>query len=118
MKLQEKQSLFCAQVPKLIEYIISQGFTCTFGETYRTEEQADWYFKQGMGIKDSLHCKRLAIDLNVFDHNGVLLREVKDYELFGIYWESLHEHFRWGGRFTDKKGNPKPDADHFELQDI
>jgi hypothetical protein len=113
MTLREKQSLFTQNVVHLINYIYSGGCSCTFGETWRTPEQAQIYANQGKGIKNSLHCKRLAVDLNLFDSNGKYLTNKSDYEPFGIYWESLHPANRWGGFF------PKlVDSVHFEMQDL
>ena len=112
--LQIAQFQFIQNVAKLIEYIFDNNHLCTLGEAWRSKEQALLYAKQGKGIADSLHCKRLAIDLNLFDRNEKYLTDSKDYEQFGIYWESLHPDNRWGGRFKDKNGNPKPDGNHFQ----
>lgn len=108
MKLSELQQLFASDVVKLMLYMESKGFKYTFGETYRTPEQALLYAQQGKGIKNSLHCKRLAIDINLFSENGEFLTEAKDHEDFGIYWESISPMNRWGGRFK------KCDANHYE----
>lgn len=113
MTLREKQSLFMLNVASFIHYVHSNGFTCTFGEAYRTPEQAEIYAKSGKGIKDSLHCKRLALDFNLYDVSGTYLTDSKDYEKFGIYWESLHEFNRWGGRFKKLV-----DGNHIEMQDL
>lgn len=107
MSLSDKQKVFTKNVAKLIEYIFFKNYSCTFGEAFRSKEQAEIYAKQGKGIKDSLHCQRLAIDLNLFSPEGKYLTQTKDYEQFGIFWESLHPENRWGGRFKD--GN------HFEI---
>jgi hypothetical protein len=112
MKLSEKQFIFTFNVHKLIEYVYQQGFKASLGECERTPEQAAIYAKQGIGIKDSLHCKRLAIDLNLFDSNGNYLTDKASYEPFGRYWESLHPLNRFGGNFK------RVDLDHFEMQDL
>ena len=112
MKLWEQQALFAFNVSKLIQYINSREFHVTFGDAYRTPEMAAIYAKEGKGITNSLHCKRLAIDLNLFDLNGDYLTDSRFYEQFGIYWESLHDNNRWGGKFARKDGN------HFEMQEI
>jgi hypothetical protein len=116
MQLSQLQQLFARDVVKLLLFIEEEGFFFTFGETYRTAEQAELYAKQGKGIVNSLHCKRLAIDINVFNEKCEFLTSTKDYEVFGKYWESLHPTNRWGGKFTDKSGKPKPDGNHFERQ--
>ena len=111
MRLYEQQSLFARDIAKLINWIHDQGLSVTFGEAFRTAEQADIYAKEGKGIKDSLHCKRLAIDLFLFDHEGHFLQEKKDYEEFGIFWENLTPRNRWGGNF------PRVDCVHFERKE-
>lgn len=106
--LADEQAWFAKDVSLLIKEIFLKGYSCTFGEAYRTPEQAEIYAKQGKGIKNSLHCKRLAIDLNLFSPEGKYLTEAKEYTYFGIYWKSLGKKNRWGGDF--KNG----DANHFE----
>lgn len=111
-KLSEQQFEFSRNIAKLIEYIYSQGNKCTLGEAFRTPEQAEIYAKKGIGIKNSLHCQRLAIDLNLFDPQGKYCPDSPSYEPFGKYWESLHPLNRWGGNFK----HPNVDGNHFEQQ--
>src|ERR1700750_2123737 len=108
MNLSRQQQAFTFDVAKLIIFISEQGFSCTLGEVYRTQEQARLYALQGMGIINSLHCDKLAIDLNIFSPGNILLTSVKEYVVFGTYWRSLHPLNRWGGTFD------RPDANHFE----
>ena len=108
MTLSQNQSLFAKDASLLITHIFSEGYTCTLGEAFRTKEQAEIYAKSGLGIAHSLHCERLAIDLNIFKPDGSLCETAADYERFGCFWESLDAVNRWGGRFT------RVDADHFE----
>lgn len=112
MELSKKQSIFAQNIALLLKYIDSQGFYATFGEAFRTPEQAKLYAKSGKGIADSLHCKRLAVDLNLINEDGIYLPDSKDYKQFGVYWESLNDCNRWGGRFKRMDGN------HFEMQDL
>lgn len=112
MRLSEKQSIFALNVSKLIQYIYQEGYACTLGEALRTPQQAAMYARQGKGIEKSLHCKKLAIDLNLFK-DGSYLTAYNDYEPFGKYWISLHPANRWGGHFQHLV-----DSDHFEMQDI
>ena len=72
-----------------------------FGEAFRTPEQAELNAQSGAGIKNSLHCQRLAIDLILRTSTGVYLKNTPDYEPLGIYWEKLHPLCCWGGRFSD-----------------
>lgn len=108
MNLSKQQQLFTKDVATLINFIFSQGYSCTLGEVYRTKEQAEIYAKQGKGIINSLHCQRLAIDLNLFDKDDNYLDKSEDYERFGCFWESLDSQNGWGGRFKRADGN------HFE----
>lgn len=112
MKLTDRQELFARNVSALIIYIFGQGFKCTLGEAYRTEEQAKIYAKQGKGIIDSLHCKRLAIDLNIFSPSGTYLIDSELYKPFGIFWENLHPDNVWGGRWAKR-----PDGNHFQMNE-
>lgn len=112
MELSQRQQLFAKYVGLLIKEIYSRGYSCTLGEAFRTPEQAEIYAKEGKGIVDSLHCQRLAIDINLFSPNGTYLTNTPDYEVFGRFWENLRadQELRWGGRFKDR-----PDGNHFEM---
>ena len=106
MTLREKQEIFTKNLAKLIEYIFDSGYTCTLGEAWRTQEQADIYAAKGIGSKNSLHLQRLAIDLNIFK-DGKWLKRSEEYEFAGIYWMALDEANTWGG-----SGN---DGNHFSM---
>jgi hypothetical protein len=98
--LREKQSLFVRLTAKLIDHATSLGFELTYGETYRTPEQAVLNAKRGTGIKNSVHTERLAVDFNLFK-DGKFLPHTEQHKPLGEYWESLHPDCRWGGRFND-----------------
>lgn len=106
LTLGQKQRKFTAMVAKLITFAYANGFELTFGEAYRTPEQAALNAKTGAGISNSLHTQRLAVDLNLFK-NGIYLTDSAAYAPLGIYWESIGG--SWGGRFS------KPDGNHFSL---
>lgn len=114
--LSKEQQIFAQQVGLWLAYVYNQKYSITFGETYRTPEQAELNAKKGIGIKDSLHCKRLALDFNLFDPNGNLVSDFKEYEKFGAYWESLDKVNRWGGRWKPTPEHPHQvvDLDHIE----
>lgn len=84
------------------------------GEVYRPDEQAALYAKQGKGIKNSLHCKKLAIDITLFKPGTTSCCSSKQYEQFGMYWKGLDSHNKWGGDFV-KNGKKWPDSNHFEM---
>lgn len=103
MTLRQKQSVFVRLVAMLILRVYREGFELTFGETYRTPEQAALNAKNGTGIKNSLHTQRLAIDLNLF-RAGVYLSSGREHQPFGEWWEELSTpeySCTWGGRFGD-----------------
>ena len=62
MTLLERQLLFTTMVGELIRWCYQEGFDVTFGEAYRTPEQAKWNEEHGIGISNSLHTMRLAVD--------------------------------------------------------
>lgn len=100
MTLRQKQSLFACLLADLIRFAYEQGYEMSLGEAWRSPNTAERYARQGRGIANSLHCDRLAIDLNLFK-DGKWLTESEDHRPLGEYWESLHELCRWGGRFND-----------------
>ena len=107
MTLGQKQRRFTLMVSELIRWAYDHGFELTFGEAYRTPEQAALNAKSGTGIGNSLHTQRLAVDLNLFK-DDVYLRESAYYLLLGEKWESMGG--SWGGRFLRADGN------HFSLE--
>ena len=113
MELYNRQITFTKNAAALILFIYSKGYACTFGDAFRSSEQAALNAASGKGIKNSLHCQRLAIDLNLFDSDGKYLTEKEDYKQFGDFWKSLSLHNRWGGDFVHLV-----DSNHFEMQDI
>lgn len=105
MTIGDKQRIFAHNVAKLITYIYEQGYAVSLGEAYRPPETARLYAQQGRGIKDSLHCDKLAIDLNLFDGHGEYLPDTEAHKPFGGYWETLHSDNKWGGMFKRSDGN-------------
>ncbi len=97
MTLGDKQKLFAKLIPRLIDYIYSQGYECTFG---------DFWAKTGHK-ENSNHYIRLAGDINLFK-DGAYLTDTMAHEPFGKFWESLHPLCRWGGKWKD--GN------HYEIR--
>ena len=107
--LGEKQRRFTRLVGLLIEWAYANGYELTFGDAYRSVEQAKLNAAAGKGIISSLHCERLAIDLNLFRH-GTYQQASEAYAPLGAYWESLGTDCAWGGRFS------KPDGNHFSIK--
>ncbi|HCJ7727147.1 TPA: M15 family metallopeptidase [Citrobacter freundii] len=108
MTLSEKQQRFTSMIALLIQYANANGMWLTFGEAFRTPEQAALNAKKGSGISNSLHTQRLAVDFNLFV-KGEYKTRTEDYLPLGEYWESLGG--SWGGRFKTR-----PDGNHFSLE--
>lgn len=103
MTLRQKQSIFAALLPRLLDKALSMGFEMTLGETYRSPEEAARLAKLGKGIKNSLHTLKLAIDINLF-RDGHYLSSTESHRELGEWWEeqSTDEYeCCWGGRFGD-----------------
>jgi len=109
MTLSEKQRRFTECVGKLITWAYENGFELTFGDAYRSPEQAAANAKAGTGIANSVHTQRLAVDLNLF-LDGVYQTETAAYKPLGDYWVTLDPDARWGGNFTSRK-----DGNHFSF---
>lgn len=104
--LRQKQCRFASMVSTLIRRAEQMGYQVTLGEAYRTPEQAEVNVATGTGISNSLHCIRLAIDINLFK-DGVYLSTTEDHRPLGEWWESIGG--SWGGRFSN------PDGNHYSL---
>lgn len=109
MTLLQLQQLFASLVPRLIDHAIAQGMAVTLGDAYRTPQQAAANAANGAGIAHSLHCDRLAIDLNLFRGDGYL-SDSESYRELGQYWKSLNPLCCWGGDFKSR-----PDGNHFSI---
>ena len=100
MTLGNQQREFTRLIGRLIEHAYVSGYELTFGEAYRPPEQAALNAAKGTGIKNSLHTRRLAVDLNLFK-DGVYLTQSEHWRDLGEWWERQHPLCRWGGRFGD-----------------
>ena len=108
MTLGEKQRLFARCVGLLIGWAYKNGYELTFGDAFRSPEQAAANAASGKGISNSLHCKRLAVDLNLFI-DGKYMTDSASYKPLGEYWKTLDPLCRWGGDFK------RPDGNHFSI---
>jgi hypothetical protein len=104
-----RQEQFCLNVAKLILFINVSGYKCTFGETLRTKEQAQENAKNKIGIVDSNHLYKLAVDLNLFDKDGKYIVDSKQYKQFADYWLTLNKNNEAGYFWKSV------DANHFEM---
>lgn len=101
------QSKFTLTIADFIQKVYQNNYKLTFGEAWRPPEMARIYAQEGKGIINSVHCLRLAVDLNAF-YNGEYLDGSKDSHIplltkLGEIWESMGG--SWGGRFHIKDYN-------------
>lgn len=96
MKMSPKltaQTEFSVSVARLILRAYQLGYQITLGDAYRDPRTT-------YGHPNSVHRKRLAIDLNLFK-DGVYLTNTEDHRILGEWWKSQHPLARWGGDFED-----------------
>ncbi len=96
MTLGDKQRLFAKMFYQLLGFIHDNGYECTFGDAFRDD-------RVPYGHRNSLHRKRLAVDINLF-RDGVYLTSTEDHTPLGAFWTNLHPANRWGG-LDGKDGN-------------
>ncbi len=109
MSMVAEQAAFLLDVCKLIQHANEQGWVITGGELYRTPEQQAIHFKAGRSkTMNSVHLRRMAIDLNFF-RDGKLVWDREQIAPLGKFWESLNPKNRWGGNFRSLV-----DVPHFE----
>ncbi len=123
----QKQSRFARMIADLIRKATAMGYEVTFGECFRTDEQAEINALgqsgrlriaqlvraefpllakkienngKANGIRNTAHGNRLAIDLNLFK-DGVFLDTSEAHRPLGEWWETQSPDARWGGRFGD-----------------
>lgn len=99
LTLFQKQCLFSRMLPRLLDYIHSQGYDCTMGDAFRDPRvHGEVGVKLGYGHPRSGHKNKLAVDINLF-RDGKFLSSTKEHEPIGIWWEQ--QGGSWGGRFQD-----------------
>jgi len=106
--LRQKQSRFARSIPLLLQYATAKGYEYTLGEVLRTQAQAAANATNGVGVANSLHLERLAIDINLF-RDGIYLADSESHRPLGTFWKSLGPDFFWGGDFKS------PDGNHYSL---
>ena len=109
MKLGKKQEEFSICLAKFVVWIYCQGWKIRWGEVLRTKEQAEIYAREGKGILNSVHRKKLAADVYL-SKRGKVVWGIEDYRDLGDKWKSLHPLARWGGDFRRR------DVFHFSFE--
>jgi hypothetical protein len=109
------QEEFAQSIARLIQKASQLGYGVTFGEAWRTPEQAALNAKKldavgnPVGTSNSLHMDRLAIDLNLFK-DGRYITDDEGHSMLGIWWKALGPAYRWGGDFR-----PRQDPNHYSI---
>jgi hypothetical protein len=113
MTLRQRQVEFTKCVARLIDKAFSMGFEVTLGEVYRSPAEAERLAKLGLGVVNSAHTYRLAIDLNLFK-DGKYLTRTEDHRPLGEWWVSYGRKNKlplyWGGHFSH------PDGNHYSME--
>jgi hypothetical protein len=112
MSLLDLQIRFAQDAALLIQEAAVLGYQVTLGEAWRSPEQAAWNQEHGLGIANSLHMDKLAIDLNLFhtvDGKRLYISDGTGHTELGSWWKSLGPDHRWGGDFT------KQDPNHYSI---
>lgn len=107
--MSQVQEHFAQDVARLILKAAELGYGVTLGDAYRTPEQAAANAIVGTGIRNSLHCERLAIDINLFK-DGVYITDSRGHVELGAWWKALGPDHRWGGDFVTRK-----DFNHYSI---
>ena len=95
-ELFDKRAKFSSLIPRLLDQMISDGYTPLIG-------------KDGLKhMEGSLHFEGLAMDVDLFK-DGVYLPRTEDHAKFGQFWKMLDKDCAWGGDF-----NP-PDGNHYSI---
>ncbi len=111
MSLSDLQQEFAQAAALLIQQAAKLGYGVTLGEAWRTPQQAQLNAQAGIGVANSLHTQRLAIDLNLFVDGVYQADDSKGcYSALGAWWKQMGPNYRWGGDFK-----PLVDLDHYSI---
>ena len=101
----KRQWQFAYSAAYLIIRAVNNGYKVTLGEALRTPEQAALNAKSGSGIANSLHCEKLAIDINLFMPDGTYITDDRGHKDLGAWWKTNGPNYKWGGDFEKKDFN-------------
>lgn len=118
LPLGAKQELFARLLARLLDEAHRQGFAVRVGEVLRTPEQAAWnaahcarcrgpilghgpeHKPKPLGIRQSVHCDKLAVDLNLF-RAGEWVQDAGAFRPLAEWWTAQHGLCRAGLTFGD-----------------
>ena len=109
MTLGQKQQEFAKCLAGFIQWIYQQGWSVRMGEVYRPPFTAAEYARQGKGIKNSVHTKKLAADLFLVIE-GQQTWDNEDYAVLAEKWITMHHFARAGHYFRGR------DSVHFSFE--
>lgn len=112
LTLGQRQELFMELLGQLLVWLYANGYKVRGGELLRDPRIAKMNDANGVGISNSLHIDKLAIDLNIFK-NGRWLSTTEEHAPIGAKWKTLHALCAWGGDF---KPPTKPDGNHYSVR--
>lgn len=119
MSKTEARWVFLQCIGKLLTFATSKGIKVIVTDFDRSAAEQVQLLKDGKSkAKHSQHQDWLAMDFLLIgpDGNAIWGHSFGDsYEVLGEYWETIHEHCRWGGRFGRTDIQPGWDPYHFEL---
>ena len=86
MKLSERQQVFTRNIGRLILFAESLGYGLSFGHAWRSSEEQDRLFKQGLSkTLKSMHLCRMAVDFNVFIEGELCLEWSRNFTTRAIF---------------------------------
>ena len=109
MSLNAKQAEFTRLQAEFQCWCFANGYEIIEAESFRPRWVAEEYARQGKGIVNSVHTKKLARDIFLLK-NGTITWDTEDYRPLGEKWKSKHPLARWGGDFRRR------DAVHFSFE--
>jgi len=90
MTLRQRRGQFHKMLMDLLVYAGEQNIPIKLGEAFRPFWVALQYFKDKVGILNSLHCRALAIDIFITNEDGTaVLWTDERYKLLADYWVKL-----------------------------
>jgi|SRR5665213_914045 len=110
MSLSALQMEFAQAAALLIEKAAELGYGVTLGDAYRSPAQAAMNAADGTGVANSLHCDRLAIDINLFK-GDVYITDDTGHKDLGAWWKTQGPNYKWGGDIQ----RPRADPNHYSL---